>query len=141
MSYYLALIGTQDNPIYEADFGTYKQGGDGSLKFTPEMRELNPFIVHSSLDIVEDLQWLKNLMYLKVVDNFYGYYVSAYVSPSNVRFLLLHELRNEESIKQFFFELNDLYVKTLLNPFYSVNQVIRSTAFDAKVKALVKKYL
>lgn len=32
MSYYLALIGTSDNPIYEAEFGTYRQGGDGSSK-------------------------------------------------------------------------------------------------------------
>ncbi|GMM39011.1 TRAPP subunit [Saccharomycopsis crataegensis] len=141
MSYYLALIGTQDNPVYEAEFGTFKQGGDGSSKFSTEMRELNPFIIHSSLDIVEDLQWVKNSMYLKVIDNFYGYYISAYVSPTNVKFLLLHEVKSEESIKQFFFELNDLYVKTLLNPFYNVNNVIKSTSFDLKVKGLAKKYL
>ena len=105
------------------------------------MRELNPFIIHSSLDIVEDLQWVKNSMYLKVIDNFYGYYISAYVLPTNVKFLLLHEVKSEESIKQFFFELNDLYVKTLLNPFYNVNNVIKSTSFDLKVKGLAKKYL
>lgn len=105
------------------------------------MKELNPFIIHSSLDLVEDLQWIKNSMYLKVIDNFYGYFVSAYVTPSNVKILLLHELKNEESIRQFFFEINDLYAKTLLNPFYNVNNVIKSPSFDLKIKALAKKYL
>lgn len=105
------------------------------------MRELNPFVVHSALDIVEDVQWSKNSMYLKVIDNFSGFYVSAYVTPSNVKFLLLHELTSEETIRQFFFELNDLYVKTLLNPFYSVNDVIKNSVFDLKVKYLAKKYL
>lgn len=32
MSYYLAMIGTTDNPIYESEFGTYRQGGDGTSK-------------------------------------------------------------------------------------------------------------
>jgi hypothetical protein len=32
MSYYLALIGTTDSPIYEAELGTYRQGGDGVPK-------------------------------------------------------------------------------------------------------------
>ena len=32
MSYYLAIIGTKDTPIYELDFGTYRQGGDGQSR-------------------------------------------------------------------------------------------------------------
>ncbi|ODV64508.1 TRAPP subunit TRS20 [Ascoidea rubescens DSM 1968] len=141
MSYYFAMIGTRDNPIYEAELGTFKQGGDGTPKFSAEMKELNPFIIHSSLDIVEDLQWATNSLYLKIIDNYYGYYVSAYVTPTNIKFMLLHENKNEENIKQFFIEVNDLYLKTLLNPFYSVNDPIKSTMFDSKIKLLTKKYL
>lgn len=29
MSFYLAIIGTKDNPIYEVEFGSSKSGGDG----------------------------------------------------------------------------------------------------------------
>lgn len=37
MSYYLALIGTTDSPIYEAELGTYRQGGDGVPKVSFEV--------------------------------------------------------------------------------------------------------
>ena len=55
MSYYFAIIGTQDNPIFEYEFGTSKQGGDGKPRFSE--RHLNQFILHSSLDVVEEVQW------------------------------------------------------------------------------------
>jgi len=91
---------------------------------------------------VEDVQWKTNSLYLKVVDNFYGYLISGFITPGNIKFLLLHEQsKNEESIKQFFNDLNDLYVKTLLNPFYKVNDPISSSLFDLKVKGFAKKYL
>jgi hypothetical protein len=57
MSYYFAIIGTQDNPLFEYEFGTSKQGGDGVARFRDEARHMNQFIVHSSLDIVEEVQW------------------------------------------------------------------------------------
>ncbi|ANB14432.1 Trs20p [Sugiyamaella lignohabitans] len=82
-SYYLAIIGTKDCPIYELEFGSYRQSGDGISKFPPEIKELSPFILHSSLDIVEDVQWTTNSLYLKSVDNFYSYMVSAFVTPGS----------------------------------------------------------
>lgn len=150
------------------------------------MREINPFIVHSSLDVLEDVQWTTNQLYLKVIDNYYGYMVSAMCTAGNIRFLLLHKPGTssssggtgsglgggsgsssslvsgttgvvssssgtsgslvsashiEEPIRQFFFDVYDLYVKTLLSPFYFVNQPITSQVFDQKVRALGKKYL
>jgi len=57
MSYYFAIIGTQDNPIFEYEFGTSKQGGDGHARFTEQARHQNQFILHSSLDVVEEVQW------------------------------------------------------------------------------------
>ncbi|CCH43608.1 Trafficking protein particle complex subunit 2 [Wickerhamomyces ciferrii] len=105
------------------------------------MKELNPFILHSSLDIVEDIQWKTSQLYLKTIDNFYGYYISGFLTSGNIKFLLIHETKNEESIRQFFNDLNDLYVKVLLNPFYKVNDAITSPVFDLKVKGFAKKYL
>ena len=60
MSYYFAIIGTQDNPLFEYEFGTSKQGGDGQPRFSEATRHLNQFILHSSLDIVEEVQWTTN---------------------------------------------------------------------------------
>ena len=62
MSYYFCIIGTKDNPLFELEFGTSKQGGDGIARFSAEARRLNPFIVHASLDIVEEVQWLNSQM-------------------------------------------------------------------------------
>lgn len=143
MSYYFAIIGTDDQPIYELEAGTYKQGGDGIARFHQEVRELNPYILHASLDIIEDLQWKSNSIFFKNMDHFYGFNISGYLTAGNVKFLMLSDMPNdvETSIRQFFVEVNDLYVKTLLSPFYTVNQVVRSGNFDLKVKLLVKKYL
>lgn len=57
MSYYFAIIGTRDNPLFEIDFGTSKGGGDGTAKFREEGKHMNQFIVHAALDMVEEAQW------------------------------------------------------------------------------------
>lgn len=64
MSYYFAIIGTQDNPLFEYEFGTSKQGGDGQPRFSEQARHMNQFVVHSSLDIVEEVQWTKGDMFV-----------------------------------------------------------------------------
>lgn len=60
MSYYFAIVGTQDQPLFEYEFGTSKQGGDGQARFSDQARHLNPFILHSALDIAEEVQWSKD---------------------------------------------------------------------------------
>ena len=62
MSFYFAIIGTRDNPLFEHEFGSSKQGGDGVAKFPEQARHMNQFIVHSSLDIVEEVQWASGQM-------------------------------------------------------------------------------
>ena len=79
-------------------------------------------------------------MYLKVVDKFNDYYISSYVSAGHVRFMLLHDVRNEDGIRSFFHEVHELYVKVLMNPFYDPKDPISSALFDARVKVLGRKY-
>ncbi|MCJ1323636.1 TRAPP subunit [Thelotrema lepadinum] len=90
MSYYFCIVGTRDNPLFELEFGTSKQGGDGVARFPTEARQLNPFIVHASLDVVEEVQWLNPQMYLKRVDHFASSQISCWLTPTNVKFLVLH---------------------------------------------------
>ncbi|TID13111.1 trafficking protein-like protein particle complex subunit 2 [Venturia nashicola] len=196
MSFYFAIIGTKDNPLFEFEFGTSKAGGDGVSRFREEQRHMNQFIVHSSLDIVEEVQWGTGSMYLKHIDHYKSSHVWAYLTGGNIKFLLLscpethvppptlpatsrssaaQSARSstytggagyssyasptsgvagtaasnynpsspavEEATKNFFLEVYDAWVKTIMNPFYQVNMPVRSPVFRAKVAAAGKKYL
>ncbi|PNH44814.1 hypothetical protein VD0004_g2951 [Verticillium dahliae] len=163
MSYYFVVVGTQDNPLFEHEFGTSKQGGDGQSRFNEQVRHLNQFILHSSLDIVEEVQWAQGQMYLKVVDKFFNNYVSCFVTAGNVKFLLLHQPSlppgpptsrsstaiganptspaTEEAVRNFFTEVYENWIKAIMNPFYQVNMEVRSPVFRQRVAAAGRKYL
>ncbi|KAI9836300.1 MAG: TRAPP subunit [Sclerophora amabilis] len=168
MSYYFAIVGTKDNPLFEHEFGTSKQGGDGVARFPEQARHMNQFIVHSSLDIVEEVQWGTGQMYLKVIDRFYNNYVSCFLTGGNIKFLLLHapptpsfsnttnasnrgsstsiaanptSPATEEAIRQFFTDVYEAWVKTIMSPFYLVNMEVKSPIFRGRVAGAGKKYL
>ncbi|KAI9823002.1 MAG: TRAPP subunit [Thelocarpon impressellum] len=166
MSYYFAIVGTRDNPLFEHEFGTSKQGGDGIARFPEQARHMNQFVVHSSLDMVEEVQWASGQMYLKVVDRFYNNYVSCFLTGGNIKFLLLHapstslptssasSSRNstsvaanptspatEEAIRQFFADVYEVWVKTAMSPFFHADMEVRSPVFRARIAAAGKKYL
>ncbi|KAJ1754191.1 TRAPP subunit [Coemansia sp. RSA 2523] len=130
-TYYFAIVGSADSPLYEAEFGVQRN----------ENKHLHQFVVHAALDLVEDALFTTNACYLKIVDTYNDWNVSAYVTPSNVRLMLLHEVKAEEAIRTFFVDCHELFVKTLTNPFYDPSMPIQSQAFDAKVHSLAKKYL
>ena len=93
--------------------------------------------MYSSLDAVDEKRLTTNsqysirfgvsFRYLKVVDRSNGYFVSAYITPGNILFissssklsltyanmcfLLLHQVENEEKIRRFFQEVNQLYIR------------------------------
>ncbi|KAI5479893.1 hypothetical protein MNV49_002451 [Pseudohyphozyma bogoriensis] len=175
MSYYLVLVGTLDNPLYEAHltstksapapanpastspttsfsiFGSPAPGGAAGAagkstvgygsKNGPNGRHVMQLVAHASLDVVEDVMWSNGGMYLKNVDKFQEWTVSAWLTPGGMKILLLHELKNDDGIRLFFQEVWESYVKTLLNPFHELNAPIRSPTFDARVKASAKKFL
>jgi hypothetical protein len=59
MSYYFTILSPTDTPIFNIAFGTSKGGGDGIARFRfPDTAQyMNQFIIHSSLDILEEAQW------------------------------------------------------------------------------------
>ena len=52
-SFIFIMVGKKDNPIYEAEFSRKKEG---------ENRHLNQFIIHSALDMVDEMMWTQSNM-------------------------------------------------------------------------------
>jgi trafficking protein particle complex subunit 2 len=127
------IVGCNDHPVYEVELTSFSQKKEGTA-------HLNQLIVHSALDVVDEVMWNGNAMYLRAVDRFKDVLVSAYITAGRTRFMLLHDARNEDAIKNFFQEVHEHYLKTIMNPFYGPNMPITSSTFDARVKQAAKKY-
>jgi trafficking protein particle complex subunit 2 len=171
MSYYFVIISPTDSPLFELTFGTSKAAGDGVARFRngETSRYMNQFIVHASIDVVEEVQWLSPNMWLKVIDSYAptSSHISCFLTGSNVRFLLLHQPtavptgagsrlstisstsiphnptspQTEEAIRQFMTEVFELWVKTSMNPFYRLGNQITSPVFRQRVTAAGRKWL
>ncbi|KAF8591507.1 Sedlin [Ramaria rubella] len=112
-----------------------RQVGSGTDRAVVQM------IANASLDVVEEVMRTNNAMYLKTVDKFNEWTVSVFVTSGNMKFVLLHDSRNEDGIKAFFLDVWELYVKTMMNPFHTAYTPIRSSTFDGRVRASARKHL
>ncbi|EDR14150.1 transport protein particle complex subunit [Laccaria bicolor S238N-H82] len=124
-----------------ASSATQHTTGGGVRMGGGQDRHVIQMIANASLDAIEDTMRKENTMYLKSVDKFNEWTVSAFVTAGNMKFVLLHEGKNDEGIRGFFAEVWELYVKTMMNPFHTAHSTIRSNVFDSRVRASARKYL
>ncbi len=75
------------------------------------MNYLHEFVLHAALDNIDEAIWTTQSCYLKAVDRYYDLTVSAYTTSSLVKFLLLHDSKNDDGIRSFFHDLHEYYIK------------------------------
>ena len=128
------IIGASD-PLYETILSPLKHA---DIK-ADDLHYLHQFVLHSSLDMVQSAMNSNTSTYLKVVDRFNNSQVSAYVTPGGATFLLLHSGKGEDSVRQFFIEVHELYVKHTLNPLIQLDAPIVSPKFDELVHKVAQR--
>ncbi|VEU34652.1 unnamed protein product [Pseudo-nitzschia multistriata] len=134
----LFLIVGKNEPLYEAEI--HKRPNTPGSADTSVARQ-SYFVVHSSLDLVDNATWTSQNMYLRVIDKVNQQYVSAFLTAGNIKFLLLHPGKGEIEIKNFFHEVHEFYVKLSMNPFYKYDTPITSKEFDKRVRAVARRNL
>jgi hypothetical protein len=59
-------------------------------------------------------------MYLKNIDRYNDLSISAFVTAANFKLILLHDFKNDDAIGNFFREVYELLLKSMLNPFFDL---------------------
>ena len=86
------------------------------------------------------IQFPTTFSHLKRIDKFNEYIVSAFVTASGIRFLVLHDKHNDDAIRHFFIEVYEAFIKQSMNPMYKHGEKIYSVRFNHKVEAIGKRY-
>lgn len=149
-------------PLFDADLTSFGQGppeynsmlegsknaGDGAHHEPSKAHQqgvsgrphyLYHFVLHASLDAMDDVEWTQKQAFLGVIDRFNNLQVSGYIVPGNrLRLLLLHDGKSEEMVKTFFRGVHYLLVPRMLNPFFLPKERISSADFYAGMRRLSK---
>ncbi|WAR61741.1 hypothetical protein PtB15_12B431 [Puccinia triticina] len=105
-------------------------------------RHVVQLVSHAALDTIDALIWSEKSMHLKQIDRFHEWSVSAWIPPGGMRFVLLHEIKNnDDGIKMFFLEAWESFVRHQLSPFYEINSRITSPQLDLRIKTSARKFL
>merc|ERR1712062_611157 len=85
-------------------------------------------------DLVEARARSTSNCFLKSVDRFNEWHISAFVTPGGAKFLMVHDHVNEDGIRNFFADVHEIWIRLRLNPFYQPDSEIKNRHFIQRVK-------
>lgn len=133
------VVGDNDEPVFLKDLRLAGQKDEGN-----NIEEyLYHFVLHSALDAVAEKQWQLQLSqtYLGVVDTFREYSVSALVTVSGTKFLLLHRGLSDVNVRTFLKGAYAAWLRIAVNPLNDREESIDSAAFETKMLSISSKFL
>lgn len=108
----------------------------------PTMAIHEQFLLFASLDILDVYKKDSTPTFCRIIERLKDAFISAYVTPGNIKFLLLHDTTNDDNIKSFFVETHEAWIKWRLNPLFDEVKCIKEkSSFDVKIRQLVRKWL
>uniref|UniRef100_A0A6B2LQG9 Trafficking protein particle complex subunit 2-like protein n=1 Tax=Arcella intermedia TaxID=1963864 RepID=A0A6B2LQG9_9EUKA len=126
----VAVVSRKNNPLYLKTFVK-----DNALKFH--------FIVHSSLDVIEEkVKKSEKQSYLGLLYPTEDYKVYGYITNTGVKMILVASETaspKDPDVKVFFQNFHKLFVNATSNPFYENNSKIESPSFDSAISQLASK--
>jgi len=122
---------TYKRPLLETEFNQRRE---------KEQRHLCQLIAHASLDLLEARARATSQCFLKSVDRFNEWHISAYLTPGGAKFIMVHDQINEDAVRNFFQDVNDIWLRLRLNPFYNPDGEIKNKSFLLRVRAIGQRY-
>jgi len=125
----VAVIGVNNNPLFLRSYLT----GSDELKFH--------YIVHASLDAVEDGVIANHETYLGLLYPNEDFRVYGYVTATNVKLIVVidHET-NDAAVKSFFEKFHLIYCNMACNPFYTLGDQITSKGFENEIAIIAAQF-
>ena len=77
---------------------------------------------------------------MKSVDRFNEWHISAFVTPGGAKFLMVHDLVNEDGVRNFFIDVYEIWMRLRLNPFYTPDSEITNKQFILRVRSFGQRY-
>ena len=120
----VAIVGTMNNPLF-------------LRSYLPEELKFH-YIIHASLDLIEDGVSTTSDLYLGMLYPSEEYRVFGYVTSTLVKLIVVVDAEvSDQAMKNFFEKFHTLYCNMACNPFYTIGDPIHSKGFETEMTMLV----
>ena len=132
---FFVIVGPGDALLYSREFPETRVKEEKATSL-----QLREFVMYAALDPAEESAWGTTKYPLGVIDKYESYYISAYVTPSLLKLMMMQDDVPRDNVQPFFHEVHELVLRYILNPFTDLREKIESKAFDEAVVRIMENH-